>query len=62
MTRNDLLSSSAMRASDADRFLNQAEICLREAERTRNQLDKEAWLRLADDWMKLAQGTKDGGE
>lgn len=48
-----------MRESDADWFLNQAQECLREAEKTRSPIDKEAWLRLAEDWMKLAQVAKD---
>lgn len=48
-----------MRESDANWFLNQAQECLRAAERTRNPVDKEAWLRLAEDWMKLAQAAKD---
>jgi hypothetical protein len=48
-----------MRESDADWLLSQAQECLQEAERTRNPLDKEAWLRLAEDWMKLAQAAKD---
>ncbi|WP_160300622.1 hypothetical protein [Bradyrhizobium japonicum] len=48
-----------MRESDADWFLNQALECLREAERTIDPIDKEAWLKLAEDWMKLAQAAKD---
>lgn len=48
-----------MRERDADWFLYQAEECLREAERAWSPLDKEAWLQLAEDWMKLARAAKD---
>jgi hypothetical protein len=48
-----------MHESEADWFLVQAQECLRQAERARSPLDKEAWLRLAEEWMKLAQAAKD---
>jgi hypothetical protein len=45
----------AMTESDADRFRQEAEECRKLAERARSQMDKEAWLRLAADWIKLAE-------
>jgi hypothetical protein len=40
---------------DSERFRQEAEECLKLAERSVSQLDKEAWLRLAGDWIKLAE-------
>jgi hypothetical protein len=48
-----------MPESDADRFLNEGEECLRQAEMAIDLLDKKAWLRLAEDWMKLARAAKE---
>jgi hypothetical protein len=45
----------AMSETDADRFRQEAEECRRFAERSASPLDKEAWLRLAGDWIKLAE-------
>ena len=50
-----------MTDTNTDKFLKQAEDCLREAGKAINPLDKEAWLRLAEDWMKLAQAAKERG-
>jgi hypothetical protein len=41
--------------SDADRFRRQAEECCEWSERAFSSVDKESWLRLAADWVKLAQ-------
>jgi hypothetical protein len=41
--------------SDLDRFLNEAEECLREAGIATDPADKKAWVHLAEDWMKLAR-------
>jgi hypothetical protein len=41
-------------ADDADRFRKQAEECREQAEKAMSPLDKEAWLRLAGEWIKLA--------
>ncbi|MBB4373572.1 hypothetical protein GGD63_006395 [Bradyrhizobium sp. cir1] len=41
---------------EADRYRFEAEECRRLAERAIKQPDREAWLRLAADWMKLAEG------
>jgi hypothetical protein len=43
-----------MTETDADRFRQEAEECLKLAERSASQHDKDAWLSLAADWMKLA--------
>jgi hypothetical protein len=43
-----------MTETDADRFRKEAEECRKLAERAIAPLDKEAWLRLAADWVKLA--------
>jgi hypothetical protein len=44
--------------SNIDRFLNEAEECLRQAAMAIEPLDKKAWLQLAEDWMKLARAAK----
>jgi hypothetical protein len=44
-----------MSRTDADRFRQEAEECCRLAERSASQVDKEAWLSLAADWIKLAE-------
>jgi len=38
------------------RYRQEAEQCHQLAERARTQIDKEAWLRLATDWITLAEG------
>lgn len=47
-----------MPESNTDRFLNEAEECLRQAAMAKDALDKKAWLELAEDWMKLARAAK----
>jgi len=44
--------------TDAERFREEAEECRMFAERSASQLDKEAWLRLAADWIKLAENAE----
>ena len=44
--------------TDVERFRSQAKECRRLAERTTSPIDKEAWLRLAEDWIKLAEKTE----
>jgi hypothetical protein len=39
-------------------FRKEAEECRQQAEKTVAPIDKEAWLRLAADWTKLAQDTE----
>jgi hypothetical protein len=45
----------AMTDADADSFRKEAEECSKQAERSVSQLDKDYWLRLAADWIKLAE-------
>jgi hypothetical protein len=40
---------------DVERFRREAEECRQQAERTLAPIDKEAWLRRAADWTKLAE-------
>jgi hypothetical protein len=40
---------------DIAKFRAQAEECRQQAERAINPLDQEAWLRLAGEWLKMAQ-------
>jgi hypothetical protein len=47
-----------MAETDAERFRQEAEECRGFAERSASQLDKEAWLRLAGDWIKLAENAE----
>jgi hypothetical protein len=44
--------------SAADRYRREAEECRQNAERAIRPIDREAWLRLADDWAKLAEATE----
>ena len=44
-----------MSETDAERFRQEAEQCRQFAESALNPLDKEAWLRLAGEWLQLAQ-------
>jgi hypothetical protein len=41
-------------SDDAARFRKQAEECREQATEAVNPLDKEAWLRIAEEWLKLA--------
>ena len=42
-----------MSVSDVDRFRKEAEEARRQAERAISSLDKEEWLRVAAEWIKL---------
>ena len=44
----------AMSDDYAARFRKQAEECREQAVKAVNPIDKEAWLRLAEDWLKMA--------
>ena len=48
-----------MPESDVDRFLNEAEECLRQAAIAINPIDKKAWLNLAEEWMELARAARE---
>ena len=39
-----------------NKFRREAEECRRNAEQAMKPVDRDAWLRVADDWMKLARG------
>jgi hypothetical protein len=45
--------------NNLERFLNEAEDCVRQAEMAANPLDKSAWLELAEDWIRLARAAKE---
>ncbi len=47
-----------MAEDDAVRFRKQAEECRHQAEMALSPLDKEAWLRFAEEWLKLALSTE----
>jgi hypothetical protein len=51
-----LRDRSAMPDIETDKFRREAKECRRNAEQARGPIDREAWLRLAEDWMKLARG------
>lgn len=50
--------SDVMSEQDIARFRKQADECRQQAEQAINPLDKEAWLRLAGEWIKLAQAAE----
>ncbi|WJR75570.1 hypothetical protein [Bradyrhizobium sp. NP1] len=41
--------------TDVERFRREAKECQQLAERATSPIDQEAWLRLEDDWIKLAE-------
>jgi hypothetical protein len=47
-----------MSETDAQRFRQKSEECLSYAEKAVNPLDKEAWSKLAAEWLKLAEATE----
>jgi hypothetical protein len=52
------MPASFMRNNDNDnpfRFRNLAEQCRLQASKASDPRDKEAWLRLADDWIQMAE-------
>jgi hypothetical protein len=49
--------SGVMAESDATQFRNHAELCRAMAARAISEPEKESWLRLAADWIKLAEET-----
>src|ERR1700730_15146953 len=53
------LDNQARVKDDADRFRKQADEARQQAEKAINPLDKEAWLWVAREWIKLAQAAED---
>jgi hypothetical protein len=47
-----------MTENDVQRFRSEAKECRRLAEQATSPIDKQAWLRLAEDWIKLAEETE----
>jgi hypothetical protein len=45
----------AIADNDADRFRRQAEVCRHESEKAHSLADAASWLRLAEDFDKLAE-------
>ncbi len=41
---------------EQDKFRREAQECRQNAKQARSPVDREAWLRLAEDWLKLARG------
>lgn len=53
------LDDPAMKSETAaNRYRREAEECRRNAEKAMRPVDREAWLRLAADWAKLAAGAE----
>jgi hypothetical protein len=47
--------AAQMPDNDADRYRKMADECREQAERAHSPLDKERWLRLAGNWIAMAQ-------
>jgi hypothetical protein len=47
-----------MSDDDAARFRKQADECREQAAKAVSPLDKEAWLRVAEEWIKLAMSVE----
>lgn len=45
----------AMVDADFVRYLHQAQMCLNEVARATQEVDKEAWLKLGEEWMEMAR-------
>jgi hypothetical protein len=43
-----------MSETDGSKYRKQAEECREQAAKAVSQLDKDAWLRVAEEWLKLA--------
>ena len=52
------VSGVLMTENDVQRFRSEAKECRRLAEQATSPIDKQAWLRLAEDWIKLAEETE----
>ena len=39
----------------ADEYRKNGDECRQQAERSRDPLDKECWLKIAQDWVKMAE-------
>jgi hypothetical protein len=48
----------AVMSDDANKFRKQAEECREQAAKAISPLHKEAWLRTAEEWLKLAQAAE----
>jgi hypothetical protein len=51
----------AMGDADFVRYLHQAQNCLHEAERATREVDREAWLKLGEEWMEMARKARRQG-
>jgi hypothetical protein len=51
-----------MSDQEAARFRKQAEECREQAAKAISPLDKEAWLRVAEEWLKLAMTVEGRGQ
>jgi hypothetical protein len=49
------LVAMALDEDDADRFHRQARVCRDQSEKARDLIDAASWLRLADDFERLAE-------
>jgi hypothetical protein len=47
-----------MKSDDPGRFRDHAEYCSLQAEDAIDPIDKKAWLKVADDWMQMAEATR----
>lgn len=57
-TADSVEYSGGMSDQDIARYRAQAEECRQQAKRAVSPLDKEAWLRVAGEWIKLAQAAE----
>jgi hypothetical protein len=56
--QTDLAALRLMTKIDAAKLRKQADECHEQANKARNLVDQEAWLRLAEDLIKLAAGVE----
>jgi hypothetical protein len=49
-------------SNESESFRRQAEESRQQAAKAINPLDKESWLRVAEEWIKLAQASEQRGD
>ncbi|GAB9161528.1 hypothetical protein XI08_14635 [Bradyrhizobium sp. CCBAU 11361] len=54
------MEGNVVSSSKADRFTSKAEECRHLAARAGSEVDKNAWLRLAEEWERLAEHASEG--
>jgi hypothetical protein len=60
MVTGKLTGCQMSREDDPIHFREQAEYCRLQAQKSSDPKEKAAWLKVASDWLQLAEGTEAG--